>query len=120
VEKQPCIRGYFGAEPFGRATIETWPWARAQQLGWALPPGIVLLDIDVKAGKVGLDHLAQLQLAVGRLPDTAQQASPSGGRHLLFRLPRPVRHLHGRVPLLPADGNSRLADIDVATTGCAT
>lgn len=46
---------------------------------------MVVLDIDVKTG--GYDSLDDLQVQHGKLPDTAQVETGSGGRHFYFKAP---------------------------------
>jgi predicted transcriptional regulator len=85
--KRPLIRDYFGAAPFHPSEQERWPWHRANSLGWALPPGLLALDVDVKDAKSGLTHLAELEVVLGPLPETRTQRTPSGGSHLVFGVP---------------------------------
>ena len=66
-----------------------WAWG-----GVALspPPGWIVVDVDVPKpieGKAtdGQALLAAYEAEHGPLPATWEQRSPSGGRHLLFRLP---------------------------------
>lgn len=48
--------------------------------------GLLVLDIDLAPG--GEASLAALEAAHGKLPETTEQQSPSGGRHLLFQYPK--------------------------------
>lgn len=98
LSKKPCIRGYHGDGPFDAAKILRWPWQRASALGWALPEGYILLDIDCKNGKTGHEQLRLLQEVHGPLPKTAEQRTPSGGRHLVFRVPATAHEFRGVVP----------------------
>ena len=107
--KKPCIRGYHGNSTYAPTEIRGWPWQKATALGWALPAGYVLLDVDIKGGKQGETHLGQLQEAEGVLPPTAGQVTLSGGRHLVFKVPLSTGAFYGTVPL--ADGSR--ADIDI-------
>lgn len=56
------------------------------------PPGVetgvdcVVLDVDVKGGKRGSDSLTALELQ-GLDTDTLTATTPSGGRHLFYRVP---------------------------------
>lgn len=54
---------------------------------WAVPSGYLVLDVDCKNGKDGLATLNALQAEHGDLPPCPQQLTPSGGLHLVFRLP---------------------------------
>jgi RecA-family ATPase len=66
---------------------------------WCLPTGtvngIIVLDVDMKGN--GYETLKQLPA----FPETKAQATPSGGRHYIFRLPTDGRHYGNRVKFLP-------------------
>ena len=47
--------------------------------------GIVVIDIDPRKG--GDDSFEDLEKEIGKLPDTAEQHTGSGGRHLIFNHP---------------------------------
>lgn len=47
--------------------------------------GFWVIDLDLKGQTSGADSLAHLEEEYGYLPDTVEQVTPSGGRHLLFR-----------------------------------
>ena len=47
--------------------------------------GIVVIDIDPRKG--GDDSFEDLEKEIGKLPDTAEQHTGSGGRHLIFNYP---------------------------------
>lgn len=49
-----------------------------------LMDGLVGIDVDVKGGKPGLASFAKIE---PRLPRTYKQSTPSGGFHLIYRLP---------------------------------
>lgn len=66
-------------------------------LGMALPD-LVVLDVDVRDGKVGEDTLAALIAKHGPLPDGPVQRTPSGGWHYLFRA-RPGARYPGKAGL---------------------
>jgi len=52
---------------------------------------LVVVDIDVKNGKDGNAALLKLECEGNELPTTKTHTTPSGGRHLIFRSPTPVR-----------------------------
>jgi len=54
---------------------------------WPGPAGYVVLDIDVKDGKVGDQSLRELEEELGALPETVRYDTPSGGWHLWFKKP---------------------------------
>ena len=45
----------------------------------------MVLDVDVRDGKRGMESLAALQNAIGALPETFTVRTASGGLHLYFR-----------------------------------
>ncbi len=63
---------------------QRWPFANIA-IRTGTVSGIVVIDIDPRNG--GDETLATLQLAHGRLPDTAESLTGGGGRHLLFQHP---------------------------------
>jgi hypothetical protein len=71
--------------------------------------GIFAVDVDPRHG--GEDTLEGLVLKHGPLPDTLQQITPTGGRHLIFR--HPGFHVKTCQALLPGidirgDGNGQI------------
>jgi hypothetical protein len=49
--------------------------------------GVLALDVDMKHGKNGEAELRALEQKHGPLPATVESVTPSGGRHLWFRMP---------------------------------
>jgi predicted P-loop ATPase len=51
--------------------------------------GFIVIDVDQdeSRGKFGKETLEYLETVYGRLPDTVEQITGSGGRHLLFKVP---------------------------------
>lgn len=107
--KRPLVKGYFGDRPYLEKAVRSMPWLKASAVGWAQPDGHLVLDIDTKKGKQGEVHLTELERVHGPLPTTMTQPTPSGGRHLVYRIPQPVSKFnsHCRMP----DGSE--ADIDI-------
>lgn len=52
---------------------------------------LLVVDVDVKKGKDGNASLLRLELDGYELPDTLTTETPTGGRHLFFRVDVPVR-----------------------------
>ena len=52
---------------------------------------VVVVDIDNKNGKDGDAEILKLELDGYELPETFEQATPSGGRHLIYIADRPLR-----------------------------
>jgi Protein of unknown function (DUF3631)/Bifunctional DNA primase/polymerase, N-terminal/Primase C terminal 1 (PriCT-1) len=69
-----------------REAIATW-WARWPSANIAMPTGKAsgydVLDVDVQHGGAGT--LKRLEHEHGKLPDTVEVLTPSGGRHYVFR-----------------------------------
>ena len=66
--------------------------------------GVWVLDVDVpkKEGEAdGRETLEALERAHGSLPDTFTVATPSGGRHLYFTMPRDGQDVRNSVKILP-------------------
>jgi hypothetical protein len=68
------------------AVYEQYPDAN---LGMAVPDGMIVVDVDPRNG--GDQSLADLERRNGRLPDTWEQLTGGGGRHLAFRVPDGMR-----------------------------
>lgn len=83
---------------------------------WPGPAGLLVLDVDIKAGKHGDAQLQSLQDRMGQtLPPTLKQHTPSGGWHLFFRLPPGVK-LGNRGPKDPS-GKPLMPDVDIRSDG---
>jgi phage/plasmid-associated DNA primase len=52
--------------------------------------GFVVIDLDVRPDKDGFDSLRKVEAQHGALPETLSSVTPSGGRHLFFRVPEGV------------------------------
>lgn len=76
---EPVIEGSWGAIP---------------------PPGVLILDVDVKGKDDGLASLARLEADFGDLSDTLQVLTPSGGLHIYLQIPEGI-HTKGKVPGYP-------------------
>ncbi len=72
-------------------TIRRW-WEQdpAANIGIALPPDVLAVDVDVKDAD-GFASLAALTAEHGELPETRTVQTASGGWHLYFRKPAGVR-----------------------------
>lgn len=69
--------------------IRSW-WSAAPDANIGLataPSGIIVVDVDVAAGKPGIQSLGQLQLEFGELPPTLTARTGRGGQHRVFRRP---------------------------------
>jgi len=52
---------------------------------------LLVVDVDVAKGKSGRNTLLHLELAGHDFPDTRTQTTPSGGQHLIYHVPVPVK-----------------------------
>jgi Bifunctional DNA primase/polymerase, N-terminal len=75
-------------------TIEGW-FAQAPHigLGWAIPEGIVVVDLDEKNGKHGTRDFQRLDGRNAHDVATPQATTPSGGLHLIFAATRPYKNM---------------------------
>lgn len=64
-----------------RAWWKRWPHA---EIGWAVPGGVVVVDLDVKKGKRGLEDFFRRECIEPDSVETPLAVTPSGGRHLVF------------------------------------
>lgn len=71
--------------------------------------GYFVLDVDVGEGKFGEDSLAELQAQHGKLPDTVEAITQSGGRHLYFNYPQDVE--------IPCSAGKIGANLDIRSDG---
>jgi hypothetical protein len=61
----------------------------ATGLGRPIPADMFVLDVDVHKG--GAESLAELERTHGALPETLEQLTGSGGRHLVYATPVEIR-----------------------------
>lgn len=66
-------------------------------VGIATGQGLVVLDVDMKAGKDGERALRLLEMLFEQLPPTREVRTASGSRHLYFRSDHPVGCSHSRI-----------------------
>ncbi len=85
--KHPRIPAWQNQATTDVATIRRWwkTWPHANIGVVAGKSGLVVLDIDPKHG--GDESLESLIAEHGALPDTREQVTGSGGRHILFKHP---------------------------------
>ena len=92
--KAPLVATGLYAATCSATQIEAW-WRQWPDACYGIPTGsetgFFLLDVDVKPGIDGNDALHELEIRHGKLPDTFEVLTPSGGRHLYFRQPEGVR-----------------------------
>jgi hypothetical protein len=70
--------------------------------------GFDVIDPDMKPGQNGMGALAELEAALGALPDGPTQVTPNGGRHFLYRPAARSFPIGGKVTQLADDVDTRL------------
>ena len=85
-EKYPPLVKWKNQSTTDRERIQQW--ARMfPDANWAMnceKSGLLILDVDIGAGKTGDDSFQELDLIYGPLPPTLVVKTPSGGRHYYF------------------------------------
>ena len=101
-DKRPLVASGFKVASTDVYQVRDWwhQWPSAL-IGMPTGPlsGVWVLDVDVHDGAPGEDSLFALLQAHGKLPDTVEALTASGGRHLYFRwdAKRPVRNSAGKL-----------------------
>lgn len=89
LDKRPLV----GSWPRDASTdVDVFDWSRADGYGIALPPGIIVVDLDVDPQDRSLNTaLAQFRGALGPeydgLPGSLRARTRSGGMHLFYTAP---------------------------------
>ena len=94
----PALKGWQEAATRSPAQIEEW-WFLDPDFNIGIFTGrfgeggqaLLVVDIDKKGVKNGYEELLRLELEGRELPQTRSHSTPSGGRHLFFVVPTPVR-----------------------------
>ena len=82
--------------------------------------GIIVVDIDVKHN--GFESLDELQEEFGQIPDTIEQETGGGGKHMLFKYPDGVGRIRNKAGLRPgidirADGGYIVVEPSIHQSG---
>jgi putative DNA primase/helicase len=64
-----------------RAWWKKWPHA---EIGWAVPQGVIVIDLDEKNGKHGLEDFFKRECIQAGDIETPIAVTPTGGRHLVY------------------------------------
>ena len=87
--KHPAINGWPERATNDAEQLQLWFEGiyKNYNLGMLLGNGLVCLDLDIKTSsdKNGLDNLKALEEKLGKLPETKEQTTPTGGKHLVFK-----------------------------------
>ena len=87
-DKRPLVKWKTAATNDPSTAQQMWEHWPSAMIGMACGPSkIVAIDIDVTKGKDGWGTIDALMLELGELPGTRTSQTPSGGSHMLFRVP---------------------------------
>lgn|SRR3990167_3587541 len=88
--KVPLTHNGFKEASIDPAKITAW-WTQWPDANIAMATGkisgVIVVDVDIKKGAGGDESLFVLESKFGKLPDTPQSRTPSGGRHYFFKYP---------------------------------
>ena len=118
--KKPLTTHGFKDATSDPATIEAWlqKWPHCE-FAWAVPAGVVVVDVDVKHGKNGYRDFERLAGCDPRDVPTPQATTPSGGLQLFYAASKPYKNAvaidrtgidtraEGGYVVLPLPGNGR-------------
>ena len=96
-EKLPLLKAFPVMASRDPATLEKWS-RKYPNSNWGISTtrfgddqALLVVDVDVKAGKDGNATMLGLELAGFDLPLTLENATPTGGRHLVYTVDAPVK-----------------------------
>lgn len=94
--KLPAIKNWVEKATRDAEQISKWWSNRDYNIGISTTrfgdgKALCVVDVDTKEGKDGERSLLQLELQGQELPVTLEQATPSGGRHLVYLVDAPLR-----------------------------
>jgi Bifunctional DNA primase/polymerase, N-terminal len=118
--KKPLVAHWKVDATTDPVTIEAWlrKWLYVD-FAWALPPGVVVVDIDIKHGKNGYSDFRRLTGCDSQDVATAAASTPSGGMQLFYAATKPYKNAvaiagtgidtraEGGYVVLPGEGNGR-------------
>jgi hypothetical protein len=114
--KVPMIKGWQVLATCSRAALEAWrqQWPYCG-LGWALPPDVVVTDLDMKVGENGVGDFVRLDGRDPRDIATPTSTSPTGGLHLAWaagdRSFKNIRLAHTAIDIKTAGGFVGVPDV---------
>ena len=97
-EKRPPMVGWQNAATSDPATITEWFTGTFKDCGLGIATGafrdryLIVIDIDDRPEYRGSDTLADLEQLHGKLPDTVEVITGTGGRHIYFLTDLPIRN----------------------------
>jgi hypothetical protein len=94
--KLPAIKDYPNKATTDPEQIKAWWNGHAHNIGistthFAEDEALIVVDVDIKGKKRGDLSLLQLEIDGFELPETFTVSTPSGGRHLFYRVPKALR-----------------------------
>jgi len=91
--KKPAIKSWPEKATSNIKDIENW-WTQNPNFNVGLATGnkIVVIDLDVKNGKNGVNSLKNWELNNMRLPPTREARTVSGGKHMYYKINKPYRN----------------------------
>ena len=97
-EKRPPMVGWQTAATSNPTTIRTWFEGQFKDCGLGIATGefrdryLIVIDIDDRPEFSGSDTLNDLEQLHGKLPETVEVITGSGGRHIYFLTDAPIRN----------------------------
>ena len=97
-EKRPPMQGWQNAATTNPATIRQWFEGQFKDCGLGIATGefrdryLIVIDIDDRPEFSGSDTLNDLEQLHGKLPDTVEVITGTGGRHIYFLTDQPIRN----------------------------
>ena len=97
-EKRPPIQGWQNAATSDPTTIRQWFEGQFKDCGLGIATGefrdryLIVIDIDDRQQFSGSETLADLEKLNGKLPETVEVITGSGGRHIYFLTDQPIRN----------------------------
>lgn len=94
--KNPAIKGWPDKATRDEDKLRRWFASGDRNIGiytgrFCDDAALVAVDVDNKNGKNGDEQILRLELEGLELPPTAEQRTPTGGRHLLYRVGAPLK-----------------------------
>lgn len=87
IAKKAGGRGHLDATTDEFQIRQWWTTYPCANIGFATGGGVLVIDVDVANGKRGAESFTQLEHQLGKLPDTRQVLSGSGGQQYYFAVP---------------------------------
>jgi len=95
-EKLPIIKDYPNRATRDPETIRRWWQDETRNIGISTSrfgdsESLCVIDVDMKNGKNGELSIFALDMEGFELPDTLSNSTPSGGQHMIYKTPKPLR-----------------------------